>query len=298
MLTIKRLRCFVAVAEEGHFNRAAARLGMSQPPLSEHVRQLEASFNCKLIERTTRTVLLTSEGKALLKHARHVLAELDRTAEIVAKAGRSGARRLKIGLLHAHTYTFFPALLEAYIAFAPDAEIELVEYTTAGQLDTILSDQVDIGLVREPVLHPDLGTRTLFVEPYVLAAPSRSALAVTVSAQVCHDKTLIGYPSHDDKRSTRSLFGDFLRRHGVVPSAYREVTTMHSALALVAAGVGLAPVPYSQSALKLQGVSYHELGSDAPYLSVGLAWRSSAQSPVVREFIEFSWTYFQQKLPI
>lgn len=293
MLTLKQLRCFVAVAEEGHFNRAALRLGMSQPPVSEHVRQLENLLNCRLFERTTRDVLMTKEGAALLDHARQILVEVDRTREVITTAGGAEDQRIKLGLLHAHTYTFFPALLEAFMKFAPHTSIELVEYTTVGQRETILSGLADVGLVREPVVHPDLKTQTLFTEPYVLASPSRWRLKRTVTAYVCHNRTLIGYPSHDDKRSTRSLFGDFLRRHAATPSAYREVTTMHSALALVAAGIGLAPVPQSQAALKLHGVSYHHLGQDVPHLSVGLAWRSDTKRASVRDFIEFAADYFQ-----
>lgn len=295
MLTVKRLRCFVAVAEEGQFNKAAARLGISQPPLSEHIRQLEGALNCRLFERTTRSLRLTDQGKALLQHVSSILLEIDRTPEVLANAGREFEKRLRVGLLHAHSYTFLPKFLEQYLDRYPHTELQLVEYSTTMQVETLLSGAVDIGFVREPVSHKNIETRNLFTEPYVLAIPSRLRFRGSVPVSVCHRRTLLGYPSHDDRRSTRSLFGDFLRRYEVVPSGYREVTTMHSALALVAAGVGVAPVPRSQSTLRLDGVSYHTLKQPPPTLAVGIAWPKKNLAPNIQGFLQFATSYFSKE---
>lgn len=295
MLTIKRLRCFVAVAEEGHFNQAAARLGMSQPPLTEHIRVLEATVGCRLFERTTRAVKLTHEGQALLEHAQFLLTEVERTQEIV-NASRSGRQEvamvLRLGLLHAHSYTFLPPLLGAFVSQNPTHDVRLVEYSTAGQLDTILSAQVSVGLVREPLKHPEIEVQTLFTEPYVLAVPSALRSRAVVDIAILQNQPIIGYPSHDDRRSTRSLFRDFLSQYKVQPSAWREVTTMHGALAMVAANLGIAPVPKSQSSLRLKGVVYRPLRQAAPKLSVGLARRRDNSDPLVQQFIHFARDHF------
>lgn len=292
MITIKRLRCFVAVAEEGQFNKAAQRLGISQPPLTEHIRILEDTLGCALFERTTRSIKLTSKGSALLDHARHLLSEIERTREILTHDQQPPSPVLRLGLLHAHTYTFLPPLLKAYFNQNPDHDIQLIEYSTGGQLETILSPAVDIGLVREPLIHQDIEVQTLFTEPYLLAIPSAWRSSAQVDISILNGKPIIGYPSHDDRRSTRSLFRDFMVKHGVRPSSWREVTTMHSALALVAANLGIAPVPRSQQTLKLPGVSYRTIKQPSPQLSVGLAWRRGNDSAVVGNFCEFACKHF------
>ena len=111
MIDIKKLRYFVAVAEEGHFGRAAARLGISQPPLSEHIQQLERLLQTELLQRTTRRVNLTPEGIALLQHARKILSDVDQCAQVVQHAQVHQKQILRLGILHAHTYTFLPNLL-------------------------------------------------------------------------------------------------------------------------------------------------------------------------------------------
>jgi DNA-binding transcriptional LysR family regulator len=293
MITIKRLRCFVAVAEEGHFNQAAVRLGMSQPPLTEHIRLLEQTLGCRLFERTTRAVKLTTEGEALLDHARFLLAEVERTQEVVRFGQRMQPPVLRLGLLHAHTYTFLPPLLRAFIEQHRGCDVQLVEYSTGGQTETILSASVDVGLVREPLSHSSIEVQTLFTEPYVLAIPSAFKTSPEVDVSILDGQPIIGYPSHDDRRSTRSLFRDFLSQYKVRPSAWREVTTMHSALALVAANLGIAPVPRSQSTLRLQGVSYRAIKQTPPTLSVGLAWRKETKNSVAQTFSQFAVDYFK-----
>jgi DNA-binding transcriptional LysR family regulator len=172
--------------------------------------------------------------------------------------------------------------------------IELVEYTTREQVDTLVGEQVDVGLVREPVNHPALKTVRLFTEHYALAAPAEWRLPRTtaIPVSVVHDKTLIGYPSHDDKRSTRSLFRDYLQRHQVKPAGFIEVRTMHAALALVAAGLGCAPVPESQTSMQFPGLKYHRFKEIPPRLSVGLAWREDHSTAQIADFKKAALEFF------
>lgn len=294
MLDIKKLRYFVAVAEEGHFGRAATRLGISQPPLSDHIQQLEGLLQTTLLLRTTRRVSLTQEGTALLQHARKILSDIDQCAQVVQQSNSQQKQILRLGILHAHTYTFLPNLLRHYLQAYPAMRIELVEYTTREQVDTLFGDQVDVGLIREPVNHPALKTLTLFTEHYALAAPAEWKLARTtaIPVSVVYNKTLIGYPSHDDKRSTRSLFRDYLQRHQVKPADFIEVRTMHAALALVAAGLGCAPVPESQTSMQFPGLKYHRFKETPPRLSVGLAWREDHTSTLVANFKKAALAFF------
>lgn len=194
MIDIKKLRYFVAVAEEGHFGRAATRLGISQPPLSDHIQQLERLLQTELLHRTTRRVSLTQEGTALLLHARKILVDIDQCAQVIQQSHSQQKQVLRLGILHAHTYTFLPNLLRYYLQAQPGIRIELLEYTTREQVDTLLGDQVDVGLIREPVNHPALKTVRLFTEQYALAAPAewRLARSTPISVSSIHKKLLSG----------------------------------------------------------------------------------------------------------
>ena len=296
MIDLKRLRYFVAVAEEAHFGRAANRLGISQPPLSEHIQALEASLNAKLLFRTTRSVSLTVEGEALLKHARAILHDTDRCQEIVNASRQQDIEALTLGILHAHTYTFLPGLLRSYFERYPAHRIHLVEYSTTEQIGKLLEGTIDIGLVREPIYHPSLRTQRLFSECYAVAVPTAWDIArkKTLSVRDLGGRSMIGYPSHDHRRSTQSLFRDFFHQYSVHPSDRFEVKTMHAALALVAAGCGFAPVPRSQMVLQLAGVAYRPFREPSPELSVGLAWREDKASPLVAEFVQLCQAHFAQ----
>jgi DNA-binding transcriptional LysR family regulator len=298
-MDLKRLRYFVAVAEEGHFGRAALRLGISQPPLSEHIQTLETQLGVKLLFRTTRAVSLTIEGEALLEHARGLLREADRCREIVHASRHKEGATLTLGLLHAFSYTFLPALLRSWFAQDPLRRVHLVEYTTTEQIGRLLEGSIDIGLVREPIYHASLRTRSLFTEPYAVAVPSEWRLerGEKLSARALDGRSMIGYPSHDLRRSTQSLFRDFFHRCNVRPSDYFEVRTMHASLALVAAGRGFSPVPRSQSALKLDGVQYRTFKETVPELSVGLAWREDKATPTLQDFIAVCERHFAAGLP-
>lgn len=286
-MDLKRLRYFVAVAEETHFGRAASRLGISQPPLSEHIQALEAELGSRLLVRTTRSVSLTAEGEALLEHARAILRDVDQCREVVNAARDKDSLTLTLGLLHAHTYTFLPALLRDYFSHDPRRRVNLVEYTTTEQVSRLLEGTIDIGLVREPIHHGSLRTRRLFSERYAVAVPTEWGLDRNgrVSVKNLDGRSMIGYPSHDVRRSTQSLFRDFFHRHDVRPLDYFEVRTMHASLALVAAGRGFAPVPRSQSMLPLAGVTYCDFREQSPDLSVGLAWREDKSTPTINHFI-------------
>ncbi|TCT08990.1 LysR family transcriptional regulator [Paralcaligenes ureilyticus] len=294
MLNLKQLRYFLAVAEEEHYGRAANRLGISQPPLTEHIQALEQDLQAQLFRRTTRSVQLTNEGKALMEHVRTILLDIDRCRAVVADAKYERATLLTLGVLHAHTYTFLPGFLKHCFDKIPDVRIKLVEYSTQQQAATLVDGGVNIGIVREPVYHPDLETVSLFQERYCIALPTSSPQArkKKISIKDLINLPMIGYPSHDNKRSTRNLFRDFFAQFGVTPAGYEEVTTTYSALALVAAGRGFSPVPESQTLMKINGVSYRNFSEEAPRLSVGLAWLRGQNLPILDQFTALARNYF------
>lgn len=296
MIDAKRLRYFVAVAEEQHFSRAADRLGISQPPLTEHVQALERELGTKLFQRTTRSVALTEDGQNFLPHARRILADIDRCAEVIRDARWQRMRTLRIGILHAHAYTFLPRLLSMWAQSHPDIRLSLVEHVTQDQTAVVMTGDVDIAFIREPIQESALSVARLFTEPYWIALPARWEMASRdkISVMALHGRRMIGFPSHHNSGSTRALFRDMFIKHKVKTADFLQVKTMHAALALVAAEQGFCPVPRSQCELKLHGVKYLPIAEAAPQLSVGIAYPVALQNEVARNLIEFSQAYFRK----
>jgi DNA-binding transcriptional LysR family regulator len=293
MIDAKRLRYFVAVAEEQHFSRAADRLGISQPPLTEHVQTLERELGTTLFQRTTRSVTLTEDGQNFLPHARRILADIDRCAEVIRDARWKRMRTLRVGMLHAHAYTFLPKLLSLWARERPDVRLTLVEQVTQDQTAVLLAGEVDIAFVREPIQAGDITVTRLFTEPYWLALPERWEMASQreVSVVDLNGRRMIGFPSHHNSGSTRALFRDFFIKHKVKTADFLQVKTMHAALALVAAEQGFCPVPKSQCELNIYGVKYVPFEEFAPQLSVAIAASSGLVNEPAQSLIAFSQRY-------
>jgi DNA-binding transcriptional LysR family regulator len=296
MIDARRLRYFVAVAEEQHFSRAAERLGISQPPLSEHIQVLERELGVALFHRTTRSVTLTEDGQNFLPHARRILSDIDRCGEVIRDARWKRMHTLRIGILHAHAYTFLPRLLATWARLHQDVRLSLVEHATQDQTAVVLAGEVDLAFVREPIQETELAVVRVFSEPYWIALPERweTESHESVSVAELHGRRMVGFPSHHSSGSTRALFRDFLIKHKVKTADFLQVRTMHAALALVAAEQGFCPVPQSQSRLALHGVRYLQLSEPAPALSVGIASPVHSQNELARDFVDFSVAYFQE----
>ena len=294
MTNSKKLMYFVAVAEEKHFGRAAARLGISQPPLSEQIQQLEGDLGVKLFIRTTRSVQLTKQGVALLEHARKIISDIDKCQLVVHAEANKTRKSINLGVLHAHTYSFLPDFLRSYFKVEPDADIQLIEYTTNEQVTKLLDTTITVGIVREPVVHPNIVVENLFHEDYILAVPQDWLKQGVIRSSIKNfsQKTMISYPSHDSVKSTNRLFRDYFNQHGVLINNRIEVKTMHSALALVAAGKGFSPVSKSLSKLHFPYVKYLEIEEKPPTLSVALAWKEQFLEKHVKDFINFSKNFF------
>src|SRR5690625_4338141 len=229
MISTKKLLYFIAVAEEKHFGQAAIRLGISQPPLSKQIKQLENELQTQLFVRTTRSVSLTPTGKALLEHAKKIINDLEHCHPVVQETSYQANKYIRLGALHAHIYSFVPDLLRLYFNQNPNFNAHLIEYNTDEQLSKILNEAVDLGIVREPISHPEIRVKNLFQEQYVLALPDawiKDELLNQVSITEFQHLTMISYPSHDKTRSTTKLFDDFFRQHEVQLQNKIEVKTI------------------------------------------------------------------------
>ena len=177
MFDLNQLRCFVTVAEELHFGRAAARLNMTQPPLSRQIQVLEHIIDATLLERTSRSVRLTPAGRSFLPEARRILKLAESASQVARRIAMGKTGSLKIGYTAAAAYGFLPDLIAACRARLPEVDFSLKEMVSGEQLEALATGQIDAGLLRPPIARPEFATRRVVAEPLLAAIPKKHPLA-------------------------------------------------------------------------------------------------------------------------
>ncbi|HEY9563734.1 MAG TPA: LysR substrate-binding domain-containing protein [Nocardioides sp.] len=286
-MELRHLRYFVAVAEELHFGRAAQRLHMAQPPLSQQIRQLEAELGVALFTRTTRQVTLTPAGARYLERARAVLASVAQAGEEAARVATGEVGRVSIGFIGSATYSLLPALARDLRAGLPEIEIEVKgEMLTPDQVVALHDGVIDLALMRTPVPDEDIEVYVVRREPLVVALPSQHPLAQseTVAVKDLAREPFITYPSEH-----RSVLHDAVltlcQRSGFTPRRAVQVAETSTLVVFVAAGMGVAIVPESVTALQLEGVSFRPL-SDKVTVELAIGWHPDRRTPSVDRVLE------------
>lgn len=290
-IELRQLRYFVAVAEENHFGRAAVRLHMTQPPLSQSIQSLEAALGTPLFIRTKRRVALTPAGTALLPEARRILQQAAALPDLVHRAASGESGLLSLSFVSTADYSVLPPLLREFRERYPQVQIDLREATTDVQLEDLMQGRIDAGLLIPP-LHDkassELDYITVLSEPLVLTAPQglKALRGVdVVSLKAVADMPLIIFPRRIAPAFHDAILSCF-RDTGLTPRIGQEAIQMQTIVGLVSAGMGIALVPQSVSNLKRPGVEYKPLSGTTATFETGLAWRRDNVSPVLRAFLE------------
>jgi DNA-binding transcriptional LysR family regulator len=287
MIELRRLAQFAAVAEELHFGRAAARLHMTQPPLTQAVQALEAELGVRLFERTRRSVALTPAGDALLAQARKLLAAAEALPAQVQAAAQGFSGQLRLAFVSSIAYGPLPGWLRGFREQCPDVQLQLREATLDVQLEAFDADEIDAGFVLHApgAAPPGYSAWTALREPLVLALPEGHALAGTRTpalAQVLAEPLVI-FP----RAISPSLFDAvlaFYRAHGVAPRIAQEAIQMQTIVNLVSVGMGVAWVPLAVTQLQRPGIVYRRVPAAKLGSETSLLWREPAL-PVVRRFV-------------
>ncbi len=291
MFDFSQLRCFAAVAEELHFGRAAARLNMTQPPLSRQIQVLERILDVQLLERTSRSVRLTAAGRSFLPEAQRILRLAETATHITRQvaAGRAGV--LKLGFTAASAYDFLPRLVTALRRTLPDVTLSLREMVSKDQIEDLLAGRIDAALVRPPVTHPDLIAVRALSEPLVVALPAGNPLAARehLTPGDLGPEPFIAY-APNEARYFHDLVLGLLAEAGIEPRIVQQLTQIHSILALVRAALGIALVPAAAERLRFEGVVFRPLVLPAPRLAehrseLFLAWRRDADDPLIARLV-------------
>lgn len=289
-MELRHLRYFMAVAEELHFTRAAERLHIGQPPLSQQIQALEDELGVVLFERNRRRVALTEAGKRLLAGARRVFAETEHAVEEARRAARGETGELRVGYSASLPFTsFLPKVLHDYRELHPHIELKLSSLFSAEQYDALLAERLDIGLLRYSGRDVPAGIE--------LHEISRDALRVVINTNhpLASQESLalvdlknegfITYP-HDVGGRFNAHERQLCLAAGFEPQVVLEAREATTQIGLAAAGLGVALLPAPLECVKIDGVCYLPLRDPGAYVVLAAATRHGQNSILVNRFLD------------
>ncbi|WP_326522858.1 LysR family transcriptional regulator [Sphingomonas sp.] len=285
-MELKQLRYFLAVAEELNFTRAAAKVGIAQPPLSQQILILERQLGKPLFVRTKRKVELTPAGEILVERARRIINLCEEVSEDIAATDGPQIRHLRMGAIYTIISLLAPQLFRACRRDIPALRIDFREMTAPQQFEALRDGAIDIAVIRGMMEGTLFCTRKLFDEPFVAALPDTLAEpGATVTPDWLARQDFIWMT-----RATNTHY-DNLFRLLPVPlndrlNVVQTTTDMHTMLCLVAAGIGVALVPRATSTTPIKGITYRGIEGDIPHSSVSVYWRREDDDPLLLRVIE------------
>ena len=288
-MDLRRLRYFIAVAEELHFGRAARRLHISQPPLSQQIQTLEQEVGVQLFERVGHRISLTDAGRELLPRARAVLTQAEAAKTAVQRVGRGESGTLELGFTGSLPFTpVMPRVLHDFRRAYPGVQLQLRELSTREQIERLAAETLDVGFFR-PTRHElleQLETRVVLSEPLLLALHADNPLAQRKRLPLA---ALAQEPFILYSRSVSTGLQDQILalclKAGFAPRIVQEVHEMPTIIGLVAAGVGVALVAESMRQIHVPGVVFLPLAETGVATDVLLAWKRGGESAALRNFL-------------
>jgi len=290
-IDLKQLKYFLAVAEEKSFSRAAERLHISQPPLSQQIMKLESELGVKLFARTTRTFELTVAGKALMNEASELLAKMRMTIDTIRQIDRGEVGRLRVGIVGSAMWGPIPSLLEEFQTKFPRVTWTLHELGPTQQYEALRAKQVDVGFWREPKLDEDdlkadnLRQELCFREDVCVAINEHHPLAKQESIDLIDiaDEPMLTLTL--EKSSFPRYLVQCCVKAGFQPTIFQEASEPQTLLAMVGAGLGVTLLPETTSRIGWPGVVFLPIRSNPPSANLYITYTTLDDAPVVRAFL-------------
>jgi DNA-binding transcriptional LysR family regulator len=287
-IELRHLRYFLAVAETLHFSKAARRLGMAQPPLSQQIKRLEQMLGHALFERTTRGVKLTAAGQLLARRARSTMEKVDEDLAQVRRLGRGEEGTLTVGFSGSVMFTELPAAIQSFRRRYPKVELRLRELVTSAQIAALLNGQIDLAFLRDGDPTEGIRITTLLKEKYVAVLPEAHPLAQRKTLGV---KALEGEPFIMFARRMGPLAYDrtmaCCERSGFRPNIVQDAPQWLTLVRLVAAGLGVTLAPACVARVAMPGAVYRAVKA-ACRTTIDLGVKAGAESVLARNFIEIA----------
>ncbi len=285
-MELRHLRYFIAVAEERHFSRAAERLHIAQPPLSQQIHSLEQELGVTLLLRTKRSVTVTEAGQAFLEEAKRALAQVERAIEVTQQVHRGERGRLEIGFVGSAMVEALPVALRTFRQRFPLVTLGLHQLTTSQQIDALHDGCIQLGFLRPPLADSSLAVEIIRREPLLVALSEQHPLAAQecISLSSLRDEVFVLYPRQLGPGTYDQLI-TLCDRAGFTIQVVQEAVEMQTITGLVAAGLGISLVPASTQHLRKAQVVYRPLQEQAATVDLALAWVPEGISATRDEFL-------------
>ena len=285
MFEISQLRCFVAVAEELHFSRAAERLNMTQPPLSRQIRLLEHHVGAQLLERNSRTVRLTAAGKAFFPEAARILRIAEEAMFTARRAAKGEQGSLAIGFTSASGYSLLPEVVRRLRERSPGVSLTLKELVSTVQVEALNAGELDLGLMRPHPVSGDLDSQLIATEGLMLAIHESDAGRWPLEPTLAdlHGRPFVMYSPYE-ARPFYQMLSERFARAGVVPDVVEHIGQVHTMLALVRAGIGAALIAEGAARLKFDGVVMRRMATEP--VDTVCTYRRNHDNPVLQLFLD------------
>ncbi|PON14607.1 LysR family transcriptional regulator [Candidatus Entotheonella serta] len=288
-MELRHIQYFLVVAEELHFGRAAARLHITQPPLSQQIRQLEDEMGVLLFQRTKRRVQLTDAGRAFQAAAAQMLEQARQAARLAQQTHRGEIGPLTVGFVGSAMAGRFSELLLAYRTRFPKVNLTLLELTTSQQVEALRQRRIDIGVLRpfHPIRAEGLAFETIDREPFVVVLPKAHPLAALrrIPLSALAHENIIMVPV-DLEPGVEDDIVAFCQQAGCYLQRLPGATQLLTVIGLVAAGMGLSLVPASMRTVQWKGIVYRPVQDRIPPADLTLMWRRDTTSSVVKAFVD------------
>jgi DNA-binding transcriptional LysR family regulator len=289
-MELRRFRYMAVLAEELHFGRAAERLGIAQPALTQQIQALERELGVQLFQRTKRSVRLTVAGRVTLDEALRTLQQADRTALVARQAGRGQLGHIEIGFVGSAVFSgVLSKAISRYREANPMVELRLSELGILQQLDDVGSSRLDLGIVRTPIksLPVDVGLNVLYREPIILALPARHPLVTRrkITLKALSDEPFVGLQIHDGVGFNAQV-AEICAKGGLSPKVRQRAGQFVALAGMVAGGLGIAFVPESLRNLHITDVVYRPLNDLAEPSNLAVVFRKSERAPAVIAFLD------------
>jgi DNA-binding transcriptional LysR family regulator len=285
-MEFRHFRYFITVAEEQNFSRAAERLNIAQPPLSQQIRNLEDELGFQLFDRSQRQLQLTQAGQWFLERAYRIFNQLETAKEEARKISRGETGQLVVGYVNFAFLTLAIEIIKVFRSNFPEVKLVLRELLTAEQFKALPVSEIDLGIAFMPVKDEGLAFEVISHDKFVAVLPESHRMAGQpyVHLEELADDQFIMMP-----RQTKSVFSDkvlgMCHQAGFVPKVSQEIIQMSSGLSMVAAGVGVGIMPSHVQNSGTRGVVFKPFYAGAAVIDLAVVWRKSDTSPVLKGFL-------------
>jgi DNA-binding transcriptional LysR family regulator len=286
-MELRHLRYFIAVAEELHFGRAAKRLNISQPPLSQQIMQLEKEIGVRLFNRTKRRVEITPAGLVFLEEAHRIIVLSEDAVRRTIRADKGEIGQLAVGYIGSANYSLLPQVVREFRKRYQDVDLSLAELNTSNQIEALRDGRIHVGFLRPPqgIENEGLSIEPVFREPLMVAMPRNHHIKgkTPIHLRTLAKESFIMIPRHRGPG-----FFDYIialcQKEGFSPQIVLEASQFHTIIGLVAAEIGIAIVPASMQSSRFKGVVFRTIEGGAETI-LNMAWTSENPSLVLHNFI-------------